>query len=305
LAAPSHHVPRILCTGVAVLDEVFRVDEVPPTDSKTNASAYVSIIGGNASNAAVAISRLGGRASFAGPLGDNDIADRIIAGLERENIDHSGCVRATGTSSSVSAILINDAGERTIATFRPQKLLQVAPPNADALVADVDCILADNRTTSFVTPICLAAQAKGLPVVMDVDGAMALDHPLLATATHIIFSAESLRAAVSHNDLEKGLCQAHARLGQFVAVTDGLRGALWYEGGEVQSIPAFQVKTVDTLGAGDVFHGAFALAASEGRDARFSMRFAAAAAALKCEHFGGSAAAPTRAVVDAFLAKQK
>ena len=114
MAAPSRTSPRILCAGIAVLDEVFRVKQVPPTDTKTDASAYVSVSGGCAANAAVAIARLGGRASFAGPLGDDDTADRILAGLARENIDCAGCVRVAGAASSVSAILINDAGERTI-----------------------------------------------------------------------------------------------------------------------------------------------------------------------------------------------
>lgn len=293
--------PRILCTGVAVLDEVFRVAQVPATDSKTNASAYISVNGGNAANAAVAIARLGGRVSFAGPLGDNDVADRIVAGLERERIDHSGCVRVAGTSSSISAILVNDAGERTIATFRDRRLLDAAPANAGALVSGVDCVLADNRTIKFVTPICVAAQAKRLPIVMDVDGAMPLDAPLLATATHVIFSAESLRVAVGHEDLRAGLRQAHQNLNRFVAVTDGLRGALWCDGNEIQVTPAFKVETIDTLGAGDVFHGAFALALVEGRDMASAMRFAAAAAALKCQRFGGSATAPSRAELDAFL----
>jgi sulfofructose kinase len=64
----------------------------------------------------------------------------------------------------------------------------------------------------------------------------------------------------------------------------------------------FPVAAVDTLGAGDTFHGAFALALAEGCDLLTGMRFAAAAAALKCTRFGGIAGTPTRTEVDAFLA---
>jgi sulfofructose kinase len=67
-------------------------------------------------------------------------------------------------------------------------------------------------------------------------------------------------------------------------------------------MPAFAVEAVDTLGAGDTFHGAFALALAEGRDIQAAMRFAAAAAAIKCTRFGGIEGAPLRGEVEAFLA---
>ena len=69
----------------------------------------------------------------------------------------------------------------------------------------------------------------------------------------------------------------------------------------MQETPAFPVHTVDTLGAGDVFHGAFALGITEGQDLRTALRFASAAAALKCTRFGGAFAAPQRAEVEALL----
>jgi len=61
------------------------------------------------------------------------------------------------------------------------------------------------------------------------------------------------------------------------------------------------VHTVDTLGAGDVFHGAFALAITEKQELRQALRFASAAAALKCTRFGGAFAAPQRAEVEELL----
>jgi len=65
------------------------------------------------------------------------------------------------------------------------------------------------------------------------------------------------------------------------------------------------VKAIDTLGAGDAFHGAFTLAIAEGRDLIGALRFASAAAALKCTHFGGAAGSPKHAEVDEFLRRQK
>jgi sugar/nucleoside kinase (ribokinase family) len=61
--------PRVLCTGIIVLDEVFRVAEFPQPDTKVEAKGFFIVNGGCAANAAVAIARLGGRAKLAGPLG--------------------------------------------------------------------------------------------------------------------------------------------------------------------------------------------------------------------------------------------
>jgi sugar/nucleoside kinase (ribokinase family) len=293
--------PHILCAGIAVLDEVFRVRQVPAIDSKTDASAYVSISGGCAANAAIAISRLGGKASFAGPLGDDKTADRILEGLVGDGIDCADCVRGSGMSSSVSAILINDAGERTIATYTDTKLHSLAPRDAAALVVEADCLLIDNRRPNFVMPICAAARERGIPIVLDADKPTQLDDPLLATATYVIFSGECLKATTGTGDLVEGLRAAFAKLHRFVAVTDGANDALWCDSDEIVKSPAFKITAIDTLAAGDTFHGAFALAMMEGSTLPDAMRFAAAAAALKCQKFGGSATAPTRGEVDAFL----
>ncbi|HMJ43565.1 MAG TPA: PfkB family carbohydrate kinase, partial [Pseudolabrys sp.] len=87
----------------------------------------------------------------------------------------------------------------------------------------------------------------------------------------------------------------------FVAITDGPNGIYWLDGGVVKNMPAFKVKVVDSLGAGDAFHGGFALALAEGRTLMDAMRFASATAALKCTKFGGTAGSPHRVDVEAFL----
>src|SRR5260370_2601647 len=81
--------PSILCAGIAVLDEVFRVSAFPMPDTKVQASEFITIGGGNAANAAVAIARLGGKAYFAAPLGDDAVGDRLIGSLQRAG---DGCV---------------------------------------------------------------------------------------------------------------------------------------------------------------------------------------------------------------------
>jgi len=299
--------PRILCTGIAVLDEVFRVGEFPVADTKGDASEFVSVGGGCAANAAVAIARLGGRASFAGPLGGPSgkeaVGDRILAGLKRENIDCAACVRVKGVPSSISAIFVNARGERTIVNHRDNRLAAALPKNPDKLAAAADVVLADNRFPEFVLPICKAARARQIPVVLDADKPTRASDRLFSLASHIIFSTEGLCATVGTSDLGAALASIGRRTRSFLAVTNGPNAVLWRDGSVIREMPVFTIDAVDTLAAGDVFHAGFALALAEGRDVLDAMRFAAAAAAVKCMRFGGSAAVPMRSEVDAFLRK--
>jgi sugar/nucleoside kinase (ribokinase family) len=294
--------PRILCAGIVVLDEVFRVVQVPPVDTKTDARDYMTVGGGCAANAAVAIARLGGRVSFAGPLGDDDIGARTLANLAQEQVDTAGCVLVKGGRSSVSAILVDDSGARTIATYSDPRLLAAVPANVPALVAEADGLLLDNRRPNFVIPICEEATQHDLRIVLDADKPTTPDDPLLKMATHVIFSGESLRGTVKTIDSREAVQQVQKICGGFVAMTDGANDVLWCDGGAVQALKPFKVTAIDTLAAGDVFHGAFTLALLEGQSIEDALRFSAAASAVKVTRFGGSATAPTRAEVEAMLA---
>jgi sugar/nucleoside kinase (ribokinase family) len=301
--------PRILCTGIAVLDEVFRVDEFPPPDGKAMASEFVAVGGGCAANAAVAIARLGGEASYAGPLGgpagQEPISDRILAGLAAEGVDCGGCVRLDGVTSALSAIFVNARGERTIATYRDHRLDAVTPRDAAALAAGTEAVLADNRFPTFSLPICRAALRRGVPVVLDADKPAAPGDPLFAACSHIVFSSEGLRATMAMDDLGAALLKFGEATNAFLAVTNGAEPVLWRDYDDsIRELPVFRIAAVDTLAAGDIFHGAFTLALVEGRDTVAALRFAAAAAAVKCARFGGSAAAPNRAEVDALLGER-
>jgi sugar/nucleoside kinase (ribokinase family) len=298
---------NILCAGIAVLDEVFRVRAFPRPDTKVEASEFVTIGGGCAANAAVAIARLGGKVRFAAPLGgpasDDTTGDRLVEGLRREGVDCAGCVRVPRARTPVSAIFIDERGERTIATYRDHRLDAVKPDDPHQLVAGVDAVLVDNRFPDFVMPICCAARARGIPVVIDADKATDHRHALFGVATHVIFSAECLRATARTDDLAAGLAHMAKFTNAFLAVTNGPDPVLWHDCELVHEMPVFAIETVDTLGAGDVFHGAFTLALVEGKAIERALRFAAAAAGLKCSGFGGSTAAPRRSTVDALLAQ--
>jgi sulfofructose kinase len=294
---------KILCAGIAVQDIVMRVETFPPPGAKVPASDFIITGGGCAANAALAAARLGARVTFAGPLGgENDaVSERILADLEAEGVDCSGVARVDGGTASVSLILLDAAGEKTIATRRGKGLGQTLPADAARLVADADAVLVDNRFPEFVTAVCRAAKARTIPVVIDLDLATRPDDALLNLGTHVIASTEALRATTGFGEPATGLRRLAEHMTGFLAVTDGPNGVYWLEGDNLRHLPAFKVAAIDTLGAGDTFHAAFALAIAEGRALDEALRFASAAAALKCTTFGGAAGSPRRTDVDEFL----
>jgi sulfofructose kinase len=299
--------PKILCAGIAVQDIVMRVEQFPAPGTKVAASEFITTGGGCAANAALAVARLNGSAAFAGPLGGkNDaVSERILADLATEGVDCSAVARVDGGTASVSLILLDAQGEKTIATRRGVGLGQTLPQDADRLVAHVDAVLVDNRFPDFVAAVCRAARARGIPVVIDLDQATKPDDSLLKVGTHVIASTEALRATTGLAEPAAALARLAENVAGFVAVTDGSNGVYWLDNGALRHMPAFAVQAIDTLGAGDAFHGAFTLALAEGLNLVGALRFASAAAALKCTHFGGAAGAPKRAEVDAFLKRQK
>jgi sugar/nucleoside kinase (ribokinase family) len=301
--------PVVLCAGIAVEDFIFKVERFPQPGEKAQASALIATAGGCAANAAIAVSRLGGEARFTGPIGTDDASARFLAGLARDQVDASQIERVDGGSISVSGIMIDTTGEKLVATRRGERLGDARPRDPTALIADVDIVMADNRFPDFVRPILEAAADRGIPAVLDGDRATTPDDPLFAIATHVIFSAEALRATTRLDDLFAALAVIARVAPGFLSVTNGPDGVWWLENGRprqlVRHLAAFPIEAVDTLGAGDTFHGAFALALAEGCDLNGALRFAAAAAALKCTRFGGISGTPTRREVDALLRADK
>ena len=298
--------PRILCIGMPVRDLTFRIEELPERGFKVNASHFEEICGGNALNAAIGIVRLGGRASICGPMGDaRETSSRYIFDkLAEEGIETNHIVHMPGLVTPISNIMIDPSGERTIVTFRDPELWKVQLPGTDELLRDCSAILTENRCAEFCTDLCAEARRRGIPVVVDVDRTMSLREGLLTASSHLVFSSEALQATAGIPDDGEALKKIAKLTPSFLAGTRGAQGTLWLDGQQnLQQTPAFPVHTVDTLGAGDVFHGAFALGITEGQDVPTALRFASAAAALKCTRFGGAFAAPQRAEVTELLSQ--
>lgn len=299
--------PRILCAGIAAQDIIMRVEHFPAAGAKVSATDYIVTGGGCAANASLAVARLGGRAAFAGPLGstEDEVSNRIVADLVAEGVDCSGVVRLEGVSVSVSLILLDEVGEKSVASRQGARLQGISPKDSSALVAAADAVLIDNCLPSFVTPVGQAAQARSIPIVIDLDLRTTVDDPLLKLGDYIVASAEALRATTGLADFAAGLAMIATHCSGFLAVTDGPNGVFWLEDGTLRHMSAFSVTTRDTIAAGDIFHAGFTLALAEGHDLVSALRFANAAAALKCTHFGGASGAPGRADVETFLKQRR
>jgi sulfofructose kinase len=300
-------VATVLCVGHAVQDFVFALPRLPDRGEKYRATALESVGGGPAATAAVAIARLGGRARLAARLGADATADAVVAELERYGVDCTLVRRFAGCHTSTSAVMVDARGERMVVNFLDARL----PADGDWLpevrAGDIDAVLADSRWPEGAALMLARARAAGVPAVLDADtpfaraGAQGAYEALLRAATHAAFSAAGLADLTGEVDPIKGLRRAAAECSGWCCVTAGAEGVFAVAAHEVVHHTAFDVPAVDTLGAGDVWHGAFALALAERREIAAAVRFAQAAAALKVQRFGGRAGAPLRVEVDRLL----
>lgn len=293
---------RVLCVGIATLDQVFRVGAMPTRAEKYRAQDLVVTGGGTAANGAVAIARLGGAVSLYAVLGDDAVGDEIVAGLERENVDCSAVPRLAGVRSPLSAIMVDQAGERMIVSYADPRL--PGPPSwlPDRLPEGVDAVLGDTRWQTGSAHFFRLAREAGVPAVLDADRAPQEVPELLGLATHVAFSMQGLRDLTGLGEPRTALA-AFGVSDAWLGVTDGGEGVYYWRDGAIAHEPAFAVEALDTLGAGDTWHGAFALGLAEGMDEPAAIRFASATAALKCTRFGGREGMPRRADVERCLSE--
>lgn len=294
----------VLCVGHAVQDFVFTVPALPDRGQKYRASRFEGVGGGPAATAAVAIARLGGRSLIAARVGDDAAADMIAGELEAYGVDCRNLRRCPGVGSSVSAVIVDDRGERMIVNHLDPMLPEDSTWLPSPAAVGAAAVLVDTRWPRGALAALESARAAGLPAVLDADLPIPADGSLLRAATHVAFAADALCEHAGLGDPVQALATIAPQLPAWCCVTAGGEGVYAWARDEVRHFPAFEVPVVDTLGAGDVWHGAFALALAEGRDEAAAVRFASAAAAMKVQRTGGRAGAPSRAEVEAFLAAQ-
>lgn len=299
---PKHNRPVILVAGVAVVDFVFKVEEMPRLAQKYRARDAGIIGGGCAANAAVAISRLGGRAILSGRIGEDIIGDMILQDLKAERVDTTLVRRFEGHRSSFSSVYIDGAGERQIVSFRDTTMSFAGDWLEASFPAKINAALADTRWPEGAAAAMAGARRLGVPGIIDAEPPTHEAGAALQLASHIAFSRQGLAEFSGAGGVEDGLRICAGKLQGFVCVTDGAKGVWHFENGKAVHTSAFAVEAVDTLGAGDVWHGAFTLRLAEGANEAAAIVFANAVSALKCTRFGGRKGTPGRAEVEEFLA---
>ena len=288
---------KVLCVGSAVIDFVFHLETLPDLPQKYGTEDALLVGGGCAANASVAVARLGGEAVLGGRVGDDRIGDMILADLAAEGVDVSNVTRNVGGRSSYSSVYIDAAGERQIVNFRGAGLVLDTSWFSD--LTGIDAVLTDTRRVEAAVAALKLARARGVPGI--VDGEEPIDPEILVQASHVAFSMQGIRSLLPDHRPEEAIRLLAREHDIWVAVTDGPNG-VWYGGADdVAHVQAFPIRAVDTLGAGDIWHGAFALALAEGQTEAEGVRFANATAALKCTKPGGREGCPDRAAVARFL----
>ncbi|TVR90396.1 MAG: carbohydrate kinase [Trueperaceae bacterium] len=279
----------VAAVGLACLDHVWHVDHFPPTRSRTHASSYRSHGGGPAATAAVAATRLGAEAHLWASLGEDEAATTVERELSEEGV-LLHALRAAGARSFVSAVLVEPSGERHIFPYRGDALAD-DPARLDwSALVRARALLTDARHPQLSEHALQAAHRNGIPTVGDWSDLRHWDQTALVD--HLIVSEECARAALGdvalgnealgEDDLAAALPRLRSAEHQLVAVTLGPRGILWDAGDGVRRTLAPRVDVLDSTGAGDACHGAYAFALASGRSVADALRLASAVGALAC-----------------------
>jgi sulfofructose kinase len=289
----------VLCVGVAAYDLIFDVDSHPAQDAKMDAAGLTRCGGGPAPNAAVTICRLGHSAAFAGYLGRDPFGEENLRELTEAGVNTDLVVRGA-PSTPLSAVMVKPDGSRALVNYRdPESLL---PAGAiDPVQLDPQIMLFDGHEPLISELLAADARRHRIPIILDAGSVRPSTVELAGHCDHMVCALKFALDYTGADGAEEALNRL-AGLAPTVIITLGDKGLIWSKGQAQGKLPAFAVEAVDTTGAGDVFHGAYAVALLEGMDWEATLRFASAAAALCCTQLGARLGIPTRARVEEFLA---
>ncbi len=281
--------PKVDFVGIGInsLDTLIRLPRFPAFDSKLEVISTELLPGGQIASAAVACQRWGLKTRYAGKIGD-DYAGKIQRdGLEREGFELH-LIEVPHCSSQVAFILVDQSsGERTILWKRDQRLDFLPDELCRDWVVNARLLHVDGHPS---LPSALAARwarEAGVMVLADLDNLYPGAEALLEQVDFLLAAREFTGRLLGIPDPLEALPEIVRRFGCRVAgVTLGLQGALAWDGQKFHYSPAFHVDAVDTTGAGDIFHAAFAYCLLQGRSLPNSIEFSCAAAALNCTALG-------------------
>ena len=294
----------ILGIGVAAVDDLVYLEHYPQPDSKMPVNSSQRQGGGLTATALVAAARQGAKAAYLGRLGDDELSRYTIGELEREGVNCSLVVRDPGGKPVHSIILVDlSTGTRTILYSQ----IGLSTPDVQSITQEIisGCriLFMDHYSGEGGLHAARIAHQAQIPVVADVenDEAPGIDE-LLGLVDHLIVG-EGVGGRLSGQKEPVEMVRALARPRRAcTVVTAGDRGCWFTENGsDVQHVPAFKIKVVDTTGCGDVFHGSYAAAIARGEPVCKSVLIASATAGLKAAQPGGRAGIPDLTTAENFI----
>jgi ribokinase len=306
----------VVVVGSSNTDMVVMDKALPLPGQTLTGGVFFTAPGGKGANQAVAAARAAGkgtRVTFIGAVGDDDLGRAALACLEKDGIDCLRVRKIAGAPSGVAFIIVDAKGENII-VVAPGANAGLTPADVERAAADIrraGCLLAQLETPlATVKRAVEIASGSGVRTILN--PAPAPEGPLpgaLLRKISILTPNETEFAALTGRSIEsrEGLDSAARLAGvlrEALIVTEGRKGVrVFTRGGETYGVPAFKVKAVDTVAAGDAFSGALAMALTDGCELPEAVRFASAAAAVSVTRRGAQPSLPKRREVLAMLAR--
>ena len=292
----------VVGVGIACLDHNTTVTSIPKIDENVLVLDYRKQMGGTVSTALAALQRLGMNTKYMGMLGDDENGKYILDGLSAEGIDVGSVRLVDGESSPFSFVMVDSmTSRRSIAHF-PGCEFTVPADCVDAAVVGSTRLLHVDIYTPAVVAACEAAREAGVPISVEANVPYPGLEELLSGGDIFITSREIFSQLVGENDPSAAGEKAREQYElDHCVVTLGAEGSIAVGKDEIVASPGFEVKVIDTTGAGDVFHGAYLYGYLMGWRYIRSLRFANAAAAIMCTGQKGWADIPTLQRVEEFL----
>lgn len=269
----------VFCLGHASYDQVMGVSHHPSADEKLFASELITCGGGPAANAAVCVARLGLKAGFGGYLGNDSYGRAHEYELIHEGIDTSFIVHGN-QPTPLSVVLVKPDGQRSLVNYK-----------GDTQAMDADALDFSNLNTRIILvdghepalSLKLLNQHSDTPSVLDAGSLHAGTESLITKVSDLVCSEKfAIQYAGTPTEALEKLAMIHPK----VVITLGEKGLIWRCGIEQGQMTAPQVKAIDTTGAGDAFHGAYAVALARNMNWIDSLQFASVAGALACCQLG-------------------
>ncbi len=277
----------VVGAGINATDTLIRLPQFPTIESKVEFLSSTVLPGGQVASAMVACAKWGLRTRYVGKVGDDFAGE-----LQRKEFEKAG-VEAhleviPGAQSQTAFILVDmPSGERTVLWNRSAAMTLMPEDIQREWIVNAKTLLVDGHDTAAAAMAARWAREAGNPVTADLDNLYPGVEVLLENVDFVVTSKEFPARLTGERDLLKALPAIQKRfMNRITAATLGRDGVLAWDGKRFRYSPAYMVETVDTTGAGDIFHGAFVYAQLTGWPMDEALAFSCAAAALNCKAMG-------------------